>query len=110
MPSKLIKKLAYKSIGTTLLGKLAVDKRWQRNNCNLRLGEHLLLHAMLSSWKAAQSVASWALVVDILVGEQGDPTEFYLRKGFIPFQDSKARLFLPMHTIESTLRAAQLIE
>lgn len=109
LPEALSKKLNYKIVGTTLLGKLAVGEDWQREKCKLRLGEHLLLHAMLSTWIAAQSVASWALVVDVLAGEKGDPTDFYLKKGFVAFKDNAARLFLPMATIEEVLRKAELI-
>ncbi len=103
------KKLKYKQIGTTLLGKLAVGEAWQREKCNLRLGEHLLLHAMLSAWQASQSVASWALIVDVFIGEKGDPTGFYTRMGFVPFRDNPDRLFLPMATIKEALVKAELI-
>ncbi|MCC7532243.1 MAG: N-acetyltransferase [Candidatus Melainabacteria bacterium] len=109
LPEQLSKKLNYKIVGTTLLGKLTVGEDWQREKCKLRLGEYLLLHAMLSTWTAAQSVASWALVVDVLAGERGDPTGFYVKKGFIAFQDNASRLFLPMATIEAVLRKAELI-
>ena len=109
LPEKLRKKVSYKMLGTTLLGKLAVAEAWQRDKCKLRLGEHLLLHAMLTSWTAAQSVASWALVVDVLAGEKGDPTGFYAKKGFIAFEDNPSRLFLPIATIEEALQKAKLI-
>ena len=109
LPESLSKKLNYKAIGATLLGKLAIAEDWQRGKCDLRLGEYLLLHAMLSTWRAAQSVASWALLVDVLTGEKGDPTAFYIEKGFIPFRDNANRLFLPMPTIEEALQKAGLI-
>jgi hypothetical protein len=41
-------------------------------------------------------VAWWAMVVDAKEGSEG----FYSRYGFIPFKDSKERLFLPRKTIE----------
>ncbi len=99
----------YKAIGTTLMGKLAIAQKWQQDKCGLRLGEYLLLDAMRSAWLASQHVASFALVVDVLVGEKGDPTGFYTKNGFIPFQDNPTRLFLPMMTIEQTLRATGIV-
>lgn len=110
LPAILTKKLPnYKSIGTTLLGKLAVAELWQRDKCALRIGEHLLVDAMAKAWVASQHVASYALVVDILVGEKGDPTGFYAKNQFMPFQDDPMRWFLPMATIEQTLRTSGII-
>lgn len=109
LPVAIAKKLNYRVIGTTLLGKLAVAEDWQRERCRLRIGEHLLLHAMFSAWKASQSVAFWALVVDVLISEN-DPTGFYVKHGFLGFQDSPGKLFLPMATIENTLRTTGVIE
>lgn len=99
----------YKAIGATLMGKLAVAENWQRDKCGLRLGEYLLIDAMYLVWLASHQVASYALVVDLLVGEKGDPTDFYTRYNFTPFQDNPARLFLPLTTIEQTLRASGII-
>jgi hypothetical protein len=110
LPAAISKKLSYRVIGTTLLGKLAVAEDWQRDRCRLRVGEHLLLHAMLSAWKASQSVASWALVVDVLISENSNPTGFYAKHGFLRFHDSPGKMFLPMATIENTLRTAGVIE
>lgn len=110
LPEDIRKKLPnYQAIGTTLLGKLAVAENWQREKCGLRLGEHLLIDAMRSSWISSQHVASYALVVDLVVGEKGDPTCFYTKNGFIHFLDNPAQLFLPMVTIEQTLRSSGLI-
>jgi hypothetical protein len=94
----------YKIIGTTLLGRLAVAQNWQTGKCKLRLGEYLLMDAMHSAWLAAQRVASFALIVDVLVDEKGDPTNFYTKNGFKSFRDNPSRLFLPMMTIEGSLR------
>ena len=110
LPEAIRKELPnYRAIGTTLMGKLAIAENWQRDKCGLRLGEHLLLDAMHSTWSASQQVASFALIVDVLVGEKGDPTGFYTKNGFIPFQDNPVRLFLPMTTIAHTLRANGII-
>ncbi len=110
LPESILVKLPnYKAIGTTLMGKLAIDENWQRGKCELRLGEHLLIDAMRTAWLASQKVASYALVVDVLTGEKGDPTDFYTKNNFIPFRDNPARFFLPMKTIEQTLRRNGII-
>ncbi len=101
----------YPVVGTTLLGKLAVDEKWQRDKCDLKLGEHLLIDAMVKAWHANQLVASYAMIVDVLIGEKGDPTAFYTKNGFQAFNDANAkhRLFLPMKTIEQTLQKMGII-
>jgi hypothetical protein len=99
----------YKALGATLMGKLAIAEDFQREKCNLRLGEHLLMDASYRAWLASQQVASYALVVDVLIGEKGDPTSFYTKQGFMPVQSGKDRLFLPMATIEQFLRTSGLI-
>jgi len=110
LPEPIRKKLPnYQAIGATLLGKLAISEDFQRGKSHLRLGEYLLVDAMRVSWLVSRQVASYALVVDVLVGEKGDPTSFYTKNNFIPFGDTKDRLFLPMKTIEQTLRAFGII-
>ena len=108
LPQSIQKKLGhYGALPATLLGRLAVDAEFQ--GCGLRLGEILLIDAELRSWKASQSVASFALVVDVLVGEKGDPTKFYENYGFIKCVQTDNLLYLPMKTIEQSLKKSGLI-
>jgi hypothetical protein len=111
LPQELTKKLPkYNSLGATLLGRFAIDAKYQHDYCpGLGFGKILLTDAKLRAWKASQSVGSFALIVDILVGEKGDPSEFYRKYGFLPFPSDTTKLFLPMATIEKTLRHASLI-
>lgn len=110
IPEAIRKKLPkYDALGTTLMGKLAIAEDFQRNKCDLRLGEHLLIDAMYRAWFASRQVASYALVVDVLIGEKGDPTRFYTKNGFITYESKKDRLYLPMATIEQTLRTNGII-
>jgi len=110
IPEAIRKKLPnYDALGTTLMGKLAIAENFQRDKCNLRLGEHLLIDAMYRAWLASQQVASYALIVDVLIGEKGDPTSFYTKNGFMAYESKKNRLFLPMATIEQSLRMNGLI-
>jgi hypothetical protein len=47
----------------------------------------------------SRNIASAAVVVD---AKDEKAHQFYVDFGFIPFPDSKKRLFLPMGTIEKT--------
>ena len=80
----------YPRVGVVLMGRLAVHLNFRK----LGLGESLLMDGMSRS--LGSEVAWWALVVDAKDGAEG----FYSRYGFIPFKDSKKRLFLPRKTIE----------
>lgn len=82
---------AYESIPATLLGRLAVDGRYQGQG----LGKLLLIDALRRSHEASKSVASYAVIVDPIDEEA---RSFYLRYGFIGFPDSP-RMFLAMKTI-----------
>lgn len=112
LPKELSKRLPkYESIGVTLLGRFAVDEAYQRNQQpDLRLGEHLLTDAKLKAWKASRMVASYAMIVDVLITEKGDPTNFYTRYDFLPFSDKPNQLYLPMATIEKSLRLSNLVD
>lgn len=91
LPKSIGSKLpGYPRVGVVLLGRLAVDLNFRK----LGLGESLLMDGMSRS--LGSEVAWWAMVVDAKEGSEG----FYSRYGFIPFKDSKERLFLPRKTIE----------
>jgi hypothetical protein len=111
LPKELSKKLPkYGSVGVTVLGRFAIDEKYQnKHKTNLRLGEHLLTDAKLKSWQVSRVVASYALIVDLLIAEKGDPTGFYKKYDFVPFPDHANKLYLPMTIIEKTLRIAGLI-
>jgi len=106
LPNELTKRLPrYNEIGVTLLGRFAIAEQFQRRG--LGLGGHLLTDAKHRVWNL--STNSFGLLVDVLIGEKGDPTDFYLGYDFQPFPDNRTKLFLPMKTIERTLREAGLI-
>ncbi|MFQ5794421.1 MAG: GNAT family N-acetyltransferase [Candidatus Bipolaricaulia bacterium] len=83
----------YPDVPATLLGRLAVDQKWQGKG----LGEFLLMDALSRSLNQANKIASFALVVDAV---NENARNFYLYFGFQPFLDRPDRLFLPMKTIE----------
>jgi GNAT superfamily N-acetyltransferase len=79
----------YPLLPATLIGRLAVDSRRQGEG----LGELLLMDALLRSWEAAQTVASYAVRVDTTDERARD---FYMRYDFLPFPNERWKLFFPM--------------
>lgn len=94
IPEKFKKKLpnSYRSIPTTLLGRLAIDHRYQRQG----IGKLLLIDALRRSYKISESIGSFAVVVDPI---DEDAERFYEKYGFIKLPDS-GKMFLPMNTIK----------
>jgi len=94
IPEKWRKKLppSYSSIPTTLLGRLAVDLRFQ----NKGIGQILLIDALRRSYELSKSIASFAVVVDPLDEEA---ESFYAKFGFIKLPESQ-RMFIAMQTIK----------
>ena len=82
----------YSSVPVTLLGRLAVDKRFQGKGT----GEFLLMDALKKSCDISETIGSFAVAVDPL-NEQAE--EFYKKYGFLPLPDSQ-KMFLPMKTIK----------
>ncbi len=95
IPAEFQKKLpnSYISIPTTLLGRLAIDKRFQRQG----VGKLLLVDALRRSYDISKSIGSFAVVVDPI---DEDAEKFYYKFGFIKLPDS-GKMFLPMNTIRT---------
>lgn len=83
---------SYHSIPTTLLGRLAVDKRFKGTG----VGKMLLIDALRRSFEISKSIGSFAVVVDPM---DEDAENFYTKYGFILLPDSH-KMFLAMKTIE----------
>jgi predicted GNAT family N-acyltransferase len=105
LPDTLVKKLHlphYRSIGATLIGRLARDVSYRGKG----MGELLLMDALKLAWHTSHAIerpiASWAVIVD---AKDENAQHFYQSFGFIPFQDKPQRLYLPMKTIERLLSA-----
>lgn len=94
IPQKFRKKFpkSYTSIPVTLLGRLAVDKRFQKQG----IGRLLLIDALKKSYEISKSIGSFAVIVDPL---DIDAIKFYNLYGFIKLPDSE-KMFLPMKTIK----------
>lgn len=91
LPDKLAKRLPrYPTVPATLLGRLAVDKRYRGR----RLGEVLLFDAFRRALES--EIASYAFIVD---AKDEAAARFYGRYRFLPLVQGGRRLFLPMAEI-----------
>ena len=93
LPNETARKLPrYPHVPATLLGRLAIDRRFQGRG----YGEVLIIDALRRALQAATEVASYAVVVDA-INERA--RSFYEQYEFCVFPDWTLRLFLPMKTI-----------
>ncbi len=93
LPDEMARKFPrYPNVPATLLGRLAIDNRYQRRG----YGELLIIDALRRALQATTEVASYAVVVDA-INERA--RSFYEQYEFCAFPDRKLRLFLPMKTI-----------
>jgi ribosomal protein S18 acetylase RimI-like enzyme len=94
LPDAISKKLTkYPKVPATLLGRFAISQRYRGR----KLGELLLLDALLRSLQLSRQVASAAVVVD---AKNEAARGFYEHFNFISLPDTPNRLFLLMRTIE----------
>lgn len=98
LPPEIASKLPrYESLPATLIGRLAVDQRFQGRGAGA-----LLLHlALEKAFAASAEVASWAVVVD---AKDDAAKQFYERHDFTPLPNQPRRLFLSMKDIAERLR------
>ena len=93
LPDETAKRLPkYPQVPATLLGRLAIDSRYQGSG----YGEIMLIDALRRALQATTEVASYAVVVD---ATDERAKAFYEHYEFRAFPDRKLRLFLPMKTI-----------
>jgi GNAT superfamily N-acetyltransferase len=93
LPDETARKLPkYPNVPATLLGRLAIDSRYQGRG----YGKLLIIDALRRALQATTEVASYAVVVDA-INERA--RSFYEQYEFCAFPDRKLRLFLPMKTI-----------
>jgi GNAT superfamily N-acetyltransferase len=92
LPAEYSKKLPrYDVLPAVLLGRLAVDARYQGRG----FGESLLIDAL---YRALDNPIAAAFVIVDAIDERAK--RFYANYGFIPLLDDEKRLFIPMKTIE----------
>ncbi len=95
IPIQLQKKLpkSYIANPTTLLGRLAIDNRFQGKG----IGKLLLIDALKRSYEISKSLGSFAVVVDPI---DKNAENFYNKYGFIKLPTS-GKMFLPMNAIKT---------
>ena len=96
MPDNLKKGLPKYPVPAMRIGKLAVDISKQ----NKGLGAILLKDALMRAVNISSEIAVHCVVVD---SYNETAKEFYLKYGFIPFQEHPLTLVLPIHTIISAI-------
>mgnify|MGYP006296798703 CR=1 FL=1 len=93
IPETFRKKLpgSYVSVPAILLGRLAIDKKFQGRG----LGKVLLIDALRRSHDASHAIGAFAVVVDPIDTEA---ERFYAKYGFIKLHTS-GKMFIPMKTV-----------
>ena len=93
-PVHLQKKLpkSYNSIPTTLLGRLAIDKKYQGQG----IGKILLIDALKRSYELSKEIGSFAVVVDPIDEEAEN---FYTKYDFIKLPTS-GKMFIAIKTLQ----------
>lgn len=93
VPNEIRKKLprSYQAIPTILLGRLAIDNKFQRQG----IGKLILVDALKRCYELSKTIGSFAVVVDPI---DKDAEIFYDKYGFIKLPD-RGKMFLPMKTI-----------
>jgi len=83
---------SYKSIPTTLLGRLAIDKKYQGNG----IGKILLMDALKRSYGISNEIGSFGIIVDPI---DDNAKGFYQKYDFIELPDSK-KMFIATQTLK----------
>jgi ribosomal protein S18 acetylase RimI-like enzyme len=83
---------SYTSIPTTLLGRLAIDKRSQGQG----IGKILLIDALKRSYEISRELGSFGVVVDPI---DRSAKNFYRKYDFIELPDS-GKMFIAMKTLQ----------
>ena len=92
LPDQTVRRLPrYPLVPATLLGRLAVDRRFQGKG----YGRFLLADALYRV--ARNEIASFAVIVD---AKDEAARRFYERESFLPFADQPMKLFRPVADIK----------
>lgn len=83
---------SYKSIPVTLLGRLAIDQKYQGHG----IGKILLIDALKRSYEVSKEIGSFAVVVDP-IDEEAE--KFYKKYDFIKLPNS-GKMFIAIQTLK----------
>ncbi len=101
LPETTIRRLPkYREFPAILIGRLALDRRYQGRG----LGRRLLLDALFRCLAISRQLGAMAVVVD---AKDESARAFYRHLGFLPFLDHDLRLYLPMAAIARLLAAEE---
>ncbi len=89
LPEGLAKRLPHYPVPAAILGRLAVDRRYQGHG----LGALMLADAIKRLVRASESLAIYALIAD---AKNDGAKAFYEHFGFQAFPDASMRLFMPL--------------
>jgi GNAT superfamily N-acetyltransferase len=93
LPTEMARRLGrYRMLPAALIGRLAVDSRFQGKG----IGKLLLLDALSRCLRLSQQIGSVAVLVD---AKDEAAVAFYEHFGFTRFRGHELRLFIPMATI-----------
>ncbi len=99
LPEDIAKKLPkYPMVPVTLLGRLAIDRRFRGQG----LGEFLLIDALRRSWSLSREIAAMAVLVE---AKDEAAASFYEAYKFRRLPGHKDRLFLPMAKLDRLFAA-----
>jgi len=94
LPKEITGKLPkYPVLPVTLVGRLAVDSRYQKKG----IGKFLLIDALVRSYDLRKQIGSYAVIVEAINDKISD---FYEKFGFRKISPKSHKLFLPMQTID----------
>lgn len=96
LPVAAREKLPRYPIPAALIGRLAVDKRYQRQG----LARKLLGDALHRAVAMSKTIGIHAVVVD---AKDVAVAAFYDKFGFIPLSDSSLHMYLPIKTVKAAL-------
>ncbi len=82
-------------VPAVLIGRMASDR--QARASGLRIGSHLLIHALKHALRAADVIGIRCVIVD----SKPEAVAFYRRFGFIPLTEDGLKLYLPVSTIKA---------
>jgi predicted GNAT family N-acyltransferase len=94
LPAQQAKKLPQYPVPAAIIGRLAVDQKWQGTG----LGRFLLVDALDRILKASMEVGVFAVIVD---AKSETAKKFYEAYGFKAFGSQPLRLFLPLETLQA---------
>lgn len=95
LPDDLARRLPKYPVPAVLIGRMASDQR--ARDAGLRIGSHLLIHALKQALRAADAIGVQCVIVD----SKPEAVGFYQRFGFEPLQADGLKLYLPIRTIQA---------